>query len=25
MVKVNLVIDNKNWKSRYPKINLFLN
>jgi len=24
MVKVNLVIENKNWKSRYPKINLFL-
>jgi hypothetical protein len=24
MVKVNLVIENKNWKSRYPKVNLFL-
>ena len=24
MVKVNLVIDHKNWKSRYPKVNLFL-
>jgi len=24
MVKVNLVIKNKNWKSRYPKVNLFL-
>lgn len=24
MVKVNLVIDYKNWKSRYPKVNLFL-
>ncbi len=24
MVKVNLVIDHKNWKSRYPKANLFL-
>jgi probable rRNA maturation factor len=24
MVKVNLVIENKNWKYRYPKINLFL-
>ena len=22
--KVNLVIDHKNWKSRYPKVNLFL-
>ena len=25
MVKVNLVIDHKHWKSRYPKVNLFLN
>ena len=24
MVKVNLVIEDKNWKSRYPKVNLFL-
>jgi len=24
MVKVNLVIDHKNWKLRYPKVNLFL-
>ena len=24
MVKVNLVIEHKNWKSRYPKVNLFL-
>jgi probable rRNA maturation factor len=24
MVKVNLVIENKNWKSRYPTVNLFL-
>ena len=24
MVKVNLVIDHKNWKFRYPKINLFI-
>jgi probable rRNA maturation factor len=24
MVKVNLVIDYKNWKFRYPKVNLFL-
>ena len=24
MVKVNLVIEHKNWKSRYPKLNLFL-
>ena len=24
MVKVNLVIEYKNWKSRYPKVNLFL-
>ena len=24
MVKVNLVIDHKNWKFRYPKVNLFL-
>ena len=24
MVKVNLVIEHKNWKSRYPKINSFL-
>ncbi|MGI9083433.1 MAG: rRNA maturation RNase YbeY [Candidatus Fonsibacter lacus] len=24
MVKVNLVIEHKNWKSRYPKINWFL-
>ncbi len=24
MVKVNLVIDHKNWKSRYPKVNLLL-
>ena len=24
MVKVNLVIDLKNWKLRYPKINLFI-
>jgi probable rRNA maturation factor len=24
MVKVNLVIDHKNWKSRYPKVNLFI-
>ena len=24
MVKVNLVIENKNWKFRYPKVNLFL-
>ena len=25
MVRVNLVINHKNWKSRYPKINSFLN
>ena len=24
MVKVNLVIEHKSWKSRYPKVNLFL-
>ena len=24
MVKVNLVIEDKNWKSRYPKVNLAL-
>ena len=24
MVKVNLVIEHKNWKFRYPKVNLFL-
>ena len=24
MVKVNLVIEDKNWKSRYPKVNLLL-
>jgi probable rRNA maturation factor len=24
MVKVNLVIDHKNWKFRYPKVNLFI-
>ena len=24
MVKVNLVIDHKNWKFKYPKVNLFL-
>ena len=24
MVKVNLVIEHKNWKSRYPKLNSFL-
>ena len=24
MVKVNLVIEDKNWKSRYPKVNFFL-
>jgi probable rRNA maturation factor len=24
MVKVNLVIEHKNWKSRYPKVNLLL-
>jgi len=24
MVKINLVIEHKNWKSRYPKVNLFL-
>ena len=24
MVKVNLAIENKNWKSRYPTVNLFL-
>ena len=24
MVKINLVIEHKNWKSRYPKINSFL-
>ena len=24
MVKVNLVIDHKNWKLRYPKVNLFI-
>jgi probable rRNA maturation factor len=24
MVKVNLVIENKNWKSRYPTVNSFL-
>ena len=24
MVKVNLVIEDKNWKSRYSKVNLFL-
>lgn len=24
MVKVNLVIDHKNWKFKYPKLNLFL-
>jgi len=24
MVKVNLVIEDKNWKSRYPKVNLVL-
>jgi probable rRNA maturation factor len=24
IVKVNLVIENKNWKSRYPTVNLFL-
>ena len=24
MVKVNLVIEHKNWKSRYPKVSLFL-
>ena len=24
MVKVNLVIDHKSWKFRYPKINLFI-
>ncbi|MEY3393536.1 MAG: hypothetical protein RL498_471 [Pseudomonadota bacterium] len=24
MVKVNLVIEYKSWKSRYPKVNLFL-
>ena len=24
MVKVNLVIEHKSWKSKYPKVNLFL-
>ena len=24
MAKVNLVIEDKNWKSRYPKVNLVL-
>ena len=24
MVKVNLVVEHKNWKSRYPKVNLLL-